>query len=79
MLDKYTMKSLDEYKKDFGESVDTEIGYYQTFLTSTDYISNKIIEEYVSGKSKAQVLEKYKDILDARNFARDKLRELEGE
>lgn len=79
LLEKYSMKTLGEYKADWGDSVETEISFYKTFLEKTDYVSSKCIEEYIQGKSKTQIVEKYGDLLDAREFARNKIRELEGE
>lgn len=78
MLDKYTMKSLDEYKIDYGDSVETEIGFYQTFLFQTDYISKKIDEEYFLGASKAELKAKYGDILNARQYCREQINRLES-
>lgn len=78
MLIKYTMKSLDEYKKDFGDSVDTEIGFYKTFLFQTDYIDQKLNEEYFLGASKTTLKAKYGELLELRQEARNKIKELEG-
>lgn len=79
MLSKYTMKTLDEYKNDFGDSVETEIGFYQTFLFQTDHISKKIDEEYILGASKAELKAKYGDILNARQYCREQINRLESE
>lgn len=73
MLKRFDMKSLSEYKKDFGDNAETEKGFYQTFLYQTNYVNNLINEEYILGATKAQLKEKYKDILEARAFARSKL------
>lgn len=79
LLLQFNMKSLAGYKEDFGDSIDTEIGFYQTFLFQTDYINNKINEDYILGASKAQLKDKYADILELRKLARDKIKELKGE
>lgn len=73
MLKRFDMKPLSEYKKDFGDTAETEAGFYQTFLYQTNYVNNLINEEYILGATKAQLKEKYKDILEARAFARSKL------
>lgn len=69
LLENYSMQSLDGYKNDFGNSVDTEIGFYQTFLLQTDYICNKLVEGEATR-------EDYEDELTARAFCRTKIREL---
>lgn len=77
ILQQFNMKSLDGYKEDFGDSIDTEIGFYQTFLYQTDYIDNKLNEEYFLGASKASLKEKYGELLQLRQHARDRIKELE--
>ena len=79
ILKKYDMKSLEEYEKDYGNSLDTEIGFYQTFLMQTDYIDNKLNEEYILGASKSALKEKYGEILELRKFAREQINRLESE
>lgn len=78
ILKQFNMKSLDGYKEDFGDSVDTEIGFYKTFLFQTDYIDNKLNEEYFLGASKATLKGKYGELLELRQQAREKIKELES-
>lgn len=78
LLRKYDMKSLDEYKIDFGDSKETEINFYKTFLLQTDYIDNKIIEAKLLGATDSELIEKYSDILLARNHCREQINRLEA-
>ncbi|MGN0693726.1 MAG: hypothetical protein ACI4LK_02305 [Lentihominibacter sp.] len=71
MLEKYSMNTLETYKYDFGDTIDTEIGFYRTFLSQTDYICNKIVEG-VSTK------EDYEEELHYRNVARQEIARLNG-
>lgn len=72
LLEKYNMKSLSEFKKDFGNYIDSEIGFYQTFLIQTDHIPNKIIEAQILNQS----VNDYIEILELRQFARDEINKL---
>lgn len=76
ILQQFNMKSLDGYKEDYGDSIDTEIGFYQTFLFQTDYIDNKLNEEYFLGATKTQLKAKYGELLELRQQARERIREL---
>lgn len=71
MLQKFRMMSLDEYILLSGndESEGKRI-FYTTFLIQTDYILNKIVESQLLGK---ELDKDYKDILEARAFARGQL------
>ena len=71
LLEKYSMKSLDGYKEDFGDSTDTERMFYHTFLIQTDHIPLKLIEGSVSSANVAEEL-KYREI------ARQEIARLEG-
>ena len=71
LLEKYNMKSLDDYKEDFGDSTSTERTFYQTFLIQTDHIPLKLIE---GSNSSADVAEELK----YREIARQELAKLEG-
>ena len=44
ILNKYGMNKIDNYIKDFGNTTNTQIMFYDTFLNQTDYICNKIVE-----------------------------------
>ena len=83
------MMSLDEYKELFGDIVDTEKTFYETFLIQTDHIPNKIIENFIEtmvddnvnmGSMKnffKEVKMEYGDILLARKMAREEINRLE--
>ena len=66
ILEKYNMKSLEEYKEDVGNFADTEKMFYETFLIQTDFIPNKIIEGVATS-------EEYADELYYREFARQQI------
>ena len=66
ILEKYNMKSLEEYKEDFGNSADTEKMFYETFLIQTDFIPNKILEGVATS-------EEYADELYYREVARQQI------
>ena len=66
ILEKYNMKSLEEYKEDVGNFADTEKMFYETFLIQTDFIPNKILEGVVTS-------EEYADELYYREFARQQI------
>lgn len=67
IAEKYHIADKEFYKDD--------LLYYETFLTQTDHIPNKIIE--------AQVLnievDDYTDILEYRQFAREEINRIESE
>lgn len=91
ILSKYHMITLEDYKKDFGDTVETEKMFYHTFLIQTDHIPNKIIEKLLEDLADATLLNfvevflkfivsvrtEYKEILQYRKFSREKLNELE--
>ena len=74
ILNKYHMVKLEEYKKMFDDSVDTEMLFYNTFLAQTDHIPNKIIEAQILGKE----IDDYTEILNLRQMARERINELEN-
>lgn len=90
ILEKYYMKTLDGYKEDFGDTIDTEKMFYETFLIQTDHIPLKIFEEYITfmvennvnvGNMKKffnDVKEEYADVLEARKFAREEINRLQA-
>lgn len=91
LLKKYNILSLKEYKEMYGDSVDTEKTFYETFLIQTDHIPLKIFEDYIVymvdnnvnvGNMKkffADVKEEYGDVLEARKFAREEINRIESE
>lgn len=72
ILKKYNMKSLEEYKQRFGDSVETETEFYRTFLIQTDHIPNKIIEAQIMGAR----IDDYTEILQLRQNARKEINRL---
>lgn len=90
LLTKYHMVSLDEYKEFDGDTVDTERMFYETFLKQTDHIPLKIFENVIEELSTANLTSmlevlfnfmkdvrvEYKDVLQYRKIAREKLNDL---
>ena len=86
------MMVLEEYKDLFGNTPDAELTFYRTFLMQTDHIPNKIIEKLLEDLAEATLLNfievflkfivsvrtEYKDILQYRKYAREKINELEA-
>ncbi len=72
LLNKYRMKALDEYKKDFGDLPETEILFYETFLSQ----SKTVVEQLVEGSIKT---EDCTDELYYREVARQEIAKLNGE
>ena len=67
------MLTLDEYKEYKGDTLNTELVFYQTFLIQTDHIPNKIIESQILGED----AEDYTEILNYRKFARQEINRLQ--
>ena len=93
VLKKYNMLSLEEYKEEFGDSLDTESIFYQTFLSQTDHIPLKIFENFIENMATASLAETfvvvlkffrdvkvtYSDVLAARKTAREEINRIESE
>lgn len=73
ILLKYNMTNLEEYKAIFGNALDTERTFYQTFLIQTDHIPNKIIEAQILNEE----IDDYTEILNCRKFARQEINRLQ--
>lgn len=71
ILNKYEMDNLDHYIKGFGEKEGT-LAFCRAFLVLTDHIPNKIIEAQILENS----IDDYKNILELRQQARDKINEM---
>lgn len=92
LLTRYDMKPLEYYKEMFGDTLDTEMTFYQTFLIQTDHIPNKIIERLMEELGSVTLINfiefflgfitsvrtEYRDILQCRKLAREKINELEA-
>lgn len=76
MLRKYHMEPIEGYFERHGDSIDTKIGFYQTFLIQTDYIVSKISELKLNGED---VSADYVDVLTERKMARAAIDELKAE
>ena len=76
-LKKYNMETLDEVKEMFGDTIETEINYYKTFLTQSDYVVIKIVEYFINGKTIEELQKKYSDLISIRQKCRDKINELQ--
>lgn len=72
IIAKYLKITLEEYIQEEGRS---EYDYYYSFLVTTDYIPNKLIEYQSLGIDCSD----YTKELQARQYARDKINELNME
>lgn len=70
------MPPLEQYLRDFGDTVSTQITYYKTYLMHTDYVASKIAECTYLGQS---VEDKYRDVLQKRAEARAAIDALEAQ
>lgn len=91
ILSKYNMKPIETYKEIFGDTLETELTFYQTFLIQTDHIPNKITEELMEElvdvtivnfietfiKFAVKIRTEYKEVLQARKSCRVKVNEIE--
>ena len=69
------MQTLDWYKKQHGDTLDTEVTFYKTFLIVTDYIPSKMMETQLAGET---VNEDYSMVLQYRKEARERINALRG-
>ncbi len=67
--------SLEEYRQDYGDTPETEALYYRTYLTHTDYVAAKLAEAVYMGGA---VDKDYTEVLQKREYARQRINELEG-
>lgn len=93
LLEKYNIAELEVFKNMFGNTIDQEIVFYQTFLIQTDHIPNKIIEKLVEDLATATLVNflevlfkffvsirtEYKEVLQYRKFAREQINTLQAE
>lgn len=78
-LKKYNMETLDQVKEMFGDTIETEIDYYKTFLKQSDYVVAKMLEAYIHGATVEELEYKYRDLLIMRQQARDRINDLAKE
>ena len=91
LLKKYHMAVLEEYKQIFGDNIDTERVFYETFLKQTDHIPAKLFEAFIETmtsdnvsignmiKFLKDVKTEYADVLAARKTAREEINRIESE
>lgn len=73
------MESLEFYKEMFGDTIDTELTYYKTYLIQTDYVVAKIAEaNYLGIEIVSEDKTRYEEVLQQRALARVKINELES-
>lgn len=70
------MPPLEWYLERHGDTVDTRVTYYRTYLMQTDYVAAKIAECTYLGQP---VEEKYNAILTKREEARQMINRLQNE
>lgn len=75
-LQKYYMNTLEQFQKDFGESLDTELTYYKTFLIRTDHIVLRAAESLLLLEPSG--IDDYLEIVKARRAARVRINQLES-
>ena len=75
-LQKYYMNTLEQFQKDFGESIDTELNYYKTFLIRTDHIVLRAAESLLLAEPSG--IMDYLEIVKARRAARVRINQLES-
>ena len=78
-LKKYKMETLGQVKEMFGDTIETEIDYYKTFLKQSDYVVAKMLEAYIHGATIEELEYKYNDLLIMRQQARDRINDLAKE
>ena len=75
VLNRFYMQTLDWYKKQHGDTLDTEVTFYKTFLIVTDYIPPKMMEAQLAGET---TNEDYSAVLQYRKEARERINALRG-
>lgn len=71
-----TMPPLEWYLERHGDTLDTRMTYYRTYLIQTDYVAAKLAEQAYLG---LPVDEKYGAVLKQRAKARAEIEKLEEE
>ena len=74
ILARYHMIPLAGYKALFGDTAETERGFYSTFLAQTDYVAAKLAEAAYLGQAQN---EDYTEVLAARQEAREEINKIE--
>ena len=71
----FLMPPIDWYLEQHGDTLETRITYYQTYLTRTDYVAAKLAEAAYTGE---RLGEDYSEIIRLRKEAREKINELQA-
>ena len=71
----FSMPSVEWYIDRHGDTLETRITYYQTYLSHTDYIAAKLAEAVYTGE---KIAEDYSEVIRLRKEARDKINELQA-
>ncbi len=69
----FQMPPIETYFDRHGDTLETRIAYYQTYLTHTDYVAAKLAEAAYIGE---KLGENYSKIIDCRKAARKRINEL---
>lgn len=92
VLEKYGMRTLEEYMAAKDGVVNMELMFYTDVLARTDHIPLKIFEKFIEGMAAASILEMpsviieffknvkitYADVLTLRKTAREKINEIQA-
>ena len=74
---------MEEYIANVTADIDREaegdLAYYQVFLMRTDELALRAMEEYIVNGTKTSVKNEYGEVLEARAYARERIKELEDE
>ena len=70
------MNTLEQFQKDFGESIDSELAYYKTFLIRTDHVVIRAAESLLLLEPSG--IDDYLEIVKARRAARVRINQLEN-
>ena len=73
VLNRFYMQTLDWYKEQHGDTLDTEVTFYKTFLIVTDYVPSKMMEAQLAGEA---INEDYSAVLQYRKEAREAINAL---
>ena len=72
----FSMPPIEAYFDHHGDTLETRITYYQTYLTRTDYVAAKLAEAAYTGE---RLGEDYSEIIRLRKEAREKINELQAQ
>lgn len=74
---------MEEYIANVNADIDREaegdMAYYQVFIMRTDSLALEAMEEYIVHSTKSTVKSEYGEVLEARAYARERIKELQDE